>query len=304
MHYKKILASIFTLLMFSTFFVGCASRPYLQKGEISGLVPHHPIHVVDGKKSKDFIISTQFAYNDQTTIKSNTGTHSKVNGEGVFEVDHDDDRFVIYDDENPYEYTGTNLTWDSPQFKILTNLEYTFSNHFSLLVGGSYGSINKKDYWAMRLGIDIFWEYQLWAINFEPNIAVQSLDYEIECIIRDDYDDIGWFENDNGSDIILSPSIFITLNSKVSDWPFNFFFRTGGGILKLLDVYIDTENIAYSTGYWVFTIGSFKKLSSRNRIDVGLNLYRYSKNNLYRFSDLNDPDYIFDAFIQYEFSLN
>ncbi len=156
MNYKKIIASIFTLLIFSIFFAGCAHTPYLQKGEISGLAPHHPIHVVDGKKTNDFIISTQFAYNDQSTIKANTGTHSKVNQDGIFEVDPDDDVFPTDNDENPYEYSGANLTWNSPQFKILTNLEYTFSKHFSLLFGGSYGSINKKDYWAMRLGIDIF----------------------------------------------------------------------------------------------------------------------------------------------------
>lgn len=46
---------------------------------------------------------------------------------------------------------------------------------------------------------------------------MQSLDYDIECIIRDDYDDIGWFENGKGSDINFNPSLFITVNSKVSE---------------------------------------------------------------------------------------
>ncbi len=309
MHYKKIIPSIFAPLIFSTFFVGCASKPYLQRAEISGLAPHHPIHVVDEKKTNDLIISTQLAYNDQSKLKYNTGTHSKVNNEGIFVPDTSGDVWFYKDDyTNNYEYRGKNLTWDIPKFEILTNLEYTFSKHFSLLVGGSYGSMNKNNYWAMRLGIDVFWEFRLWALNFDSNIAIQSLNYEIECILRDDYR--GWFVNSKGTETNFDPSIFITLNSKVSEWPFNVFYRTGGGILKLLDVDLNVDNvdinfdnILYATDYWVFTIGLFKKVSSRLRFDIGLNLYRYSNNNLYRNSDKNDPDYIFDTFIQYEFSL-
>ena len=194
MHYKKILASIFALITFSIFFVGCSSKPFLQKGEISGLAPHHPVHVVDGKKAKNLIISTQLAYNDQSEIKFNTGTHSKVNSEGIFDPETDEGVWFYEDDfTNIYEYKGKNLTWEIPKFEILTNLEYTFTKHFSLLFGGSYGSINKKNYWAMKLGFDVFWEYRLWAINFEPNITIQNLNYEIEGILRDDYR--GWFEN-------------------------------------------------------------------------------------------------------------
>ena len=73
--------------------------------------------------------------------------------------------------------------------------------------------------------------------------------------------------------------------------------------LSVDDVDINFDNIIYATDYWVFTIGLFKNISSRNRIYVGLNLYRYSNNNLYLNSDNYDPDYIFDTFIQYEFSL-
>ncbi|MEJ2054423.1 MAG: hypothetical protein P8X42_10920, partial [Calditrichaceae bacterium] len=166
-----------------------------------------------------------------------------------------------------------------------------------------------KNSWAMRLGIDVFWEFRRWALNFESNMALQSLNYDIEGILRDDYR--GWLANDKGYDINFNPSLFITLNSKISKWPFNFFFRTGGGILNLLTVDLNSDNvdisldtITYTTDYLVFTIGLFKKVSSKHRFDIGLNLYRYSNNNLYRYSDNYDPDYIFDAFLQYEFSLN
>ena len=59
---------------------------YLQEIEISGPINQAPIHLTDSIDTPSVIISPRFSVNTQKNLTANTGGHSMVNTNGVFQV--------------------------------------------------------------------------------------------------------------------------------------------------------------------------------------------------------------------------
>ncbi|MBC8491628.1 MAG: hypothetical protein H8D42_03620 [Candidatus Marinimicrobia bacterium] len=279
---------------------GCIATNLIQNAKVLGLAHHYPIHITEKKQRHKPIVSTQIIYDDNPKTYINNGKHPKVNSDGQFGVIPilDQDWFKVDTVVNIYDFNGNNITWKKPQTEFQGNIDYPLSNHFSILVGISYGTINDKIYWGNRVGLNFFWEYRRWAWNLEIYYNNYNKDYEIDYITLDDarvvvnYDRV-WFNNGKGSDRFSNYSIFGTINSVGEQKLFNYFLRFGVGssqlfILKKHEINSPQQNNLYS----LVSIGIFKNIFQNNRILFGHNTY-INRN-------IDKPKIEMDAFLQYD----
>jgi hypothetical protein len=228
----------YTSILFLTLFLfsGCIATNLIQNAKVVGLAHHYPVNITDQKQKSKPIINTQIIYNNQSTTKLNTGEYPKVNREGKFVVIPVENQswFKVDSNANIYDFNDTNITWKKPNTEIQGNIDIPLSKHISFLFGVSFGTINSEIFWGNRIGLNLSWEYNNWAWNLESYYNNYSKKYDVDYITWDDsrfvvdYDRV-WFGSGSGHDRFYDLSIFTTINSTVSSWPMNIFFRIGIG---------------------------------------------------------------------------
>ena len=163
--YKKL------LLLISLIFCGCADirqTIYLQDADINGPLNHPPIYISDSRNSITVSPWFSFGSNNQIAGRSN---HSKVNANGVYQVDTIRDGGEIYYREssaNINEYNQSNVKWNLPEVKAGVDVDLPLSRTISIfgsfnytskdlyqITGGSFGFgfYSVKNNGAIRLNI-------------------------------------------------------------------------------------------------------------------------------------------------------
>ena len=272
----------------------CVTPRSLQKARVQGLAHHYPVRIADHKKDERVSFQTQVLYNRQRETHFNTGTHSKVDeyGRFVFYPLPDGETFRADTSLNKYDFTGNNLFWSTPEAEFKAYIDFLFSNHTSFLFGGGIGSIGNHFYWGTKFGITFFWEFKSWAFTLENNINIYEKKFDVDYI--EGTRDIKFLSRQS-KHFYLDPAMLVTFNSRMPEWPLDVFFRLGVGSTTLFNLRLDDNNLSFKNTYTLFSLGFYQNIAQRRRVNLGFNLYRYTKKS--------SENYIFETFIQYDIAL-
>ena len=228
------------LLIISVILTGCTTitqTTYLQNVEITGPINPPPIKVIDGQKAGDITLSTSFSFNQTNKSNANTGTHTKVNSQGIYQIDTVKDGTSIWyapSGNDTYDFEGKNLLWNLPEFSFTVNSAICISNHVDFsaglnfvnqdhrsLIGGNagFGFFTEKENSAFRLNVGILWQqlyyYATSAVITEYKPAFSSSKTEV------------YFYKDQDKTTSWNPYVSLTYNSTMKDFPLNFFLNLG-----------------------------------------------------------------------------
>jgi hypothetical protein len=288
------------LLLTVAILSGCANIQqtiYLQNAEVNGPLNHPPIYISDSNKG--ITVSPWLSYNtnNQVTGKKN---HSKVNVDGVFQVDTIREGGQIYfgqSNANNYDYSKNNVKWNQPEVKTGVDVDLPLSKTISLfgsfnytsqnlyqIIGGSFGfgfySVKKSDAIRLNIGCTIQ-QYQ-----YDATTVVVST---IDPVFGKEYTRVDFFHDiDKKGNLNFFGNL--TYNTVSTDMPINFFFSLAFFSQTILDVQPENPNrdlypFGYttisvdktgeiSTSYFSFSPGIYVNVTPTMRLVLGVNIVK------------------------------
>jgi len=168
------------------FFISCTTTKqtlYLQEIEIQGPINQSPIHLTDSIETPSVIISPRFSVNTQKELNANTGGHSMVNSDGIFQVDTSffNDGTVKYTEatgENVHQFEGQNLNWNVSTFTAGIDFDFVLTRNFALFGGVSYSSQKSGGVWGGTAGLGLFGYGKNVSFRFDAGVHIQTIKYD------------------------------------------------------------------------------------------------------------------------------
>jgi hypothetical protein len=303
--YKYTFAGILCLILF----ISCTTTKqtlYLQEIEISGPINQAPIHITDSIQTPSVIISPRFSVNTQKNITANTGGHSMVNTNGVFQVDTSffDDGTVKYTEapgQNVLQFEDHDLTWNVSTFTAGIDFDFLLTSNFALFGGVSYSSQQGGGVWGGNAGLGLFGNGKSVSFRFDAGVHIQTIKYDAYTIADIQSEDIFGgsdeyvvFYHDIDKSTNFDPFINFTINSSNKEWLINYFFNAGYSIQSLYDFGPQAPDTRYynflflfptgivitqdfrgenSAGFFNFTPGIYFNLNENSRVLLGVRFY-------------------------------
>jgi len=303
--YKYIFTGFISLLIL----VGCTTTRqtlYLQEIEISGPINQAPIHITDSVETPTVIISPRFSVNTQKTLTGNTGGHSMVNTDGVFQVDTSffNDGTVKYTEtpgKNIYRFDDRDLAWNVSTFSAGIDFDFVLTRNFALFGGASYSSQRSGGVWGGNAGLGLFGTGKSVSFRFDAGIHIQTMKYDAYTIADIQTEDIFGgsdeyivFYHDINKSTHFDPFVNFTINSSNKNWLINYFFNAGYSIQSLYDFGPQTPDTRYynflflfptgvvitqdfrgenTAGFFNFTPGVYFNINENSRVLLGCRFY-------------------------------
>jgi hypothetical protein len=254
---KNILLFVDLFLVTLIFlFTGCSpsttvTKIYLQEVEVSGPINQTPVHITDSTKS-GITISPRFSFNTKKSLMGKVDQHTKVNSEGVFQVDtifNNDGTFYFQETPgaNTYLYTGKNLTWNIAEVKAAVDVDFKLSKTFALFMGANYSVVDQKSLWGGLFGLGLISSGNIASFRIDFGLNIQEMPYEAYTIVSvtetSSYGTSSYVADylDIAKETNFSPFFNLTLNSSNPEWLFNIFFKAGYCIQKLVNFTPETQ---------------------------------------------------------------
>ena len=326
---KKITLLIGCFSMFFFTFIGCApsttvTKIYLQEVEVYGPMNSSPVHITDSSESS-VTFSPRVAFNTKNILTGKIDQHTKVNSQGVFQVDtifNNDGTFYFQETPgaNKYQFEGKNFIWYTPDVTASLDIDFKISKSFAIFVGGNYAIANQKSIWGGLFGIGLMGAGKDAAFRFDVGLNIQEIPYNAYTIVSvtntgtsgtynyvADYYDIS-------SKTQYNPFAAITINSFNRDWLFNIFLNAGYRSQSLVnftpedqvyhnpfyygDVYITEDNRGEATaGIIDITPGLYFNFGDTGRLLLGAKF-----NWIVQIEDLDYPFQVIPM-LQFDFNL-
>lgn len=275
---KKIIIRIsgFLILMILS---SCVTSN-LQTASVKGPDSKSTVHLAKDDTKTRLIISPFFINNIEKMTSINTDTHTKVNREGIYDlepVSGDTNMFIERKGVNQYPFSGKNLFWNRPSYIGGCDLEFTTEGK-TVTLGMTYGQINGEHFFSglfggslffpktFRLGFDLY--YQSIAYNA---VVVTSESFYFNNTRNVEY--IGW----NGRRDYINYDLYLSWRSYLQNYIYFDVFAEGAfGGQTLVDVHskdINNNNLNgkldYTDHFYSITLGSFKNITDNSRIIAG-----------------------------------
>jgi hypothetical protein len=234
---KKLIRGLF----FSALcFTGCTSVTetiYLQDIKVAGPVNHPPLHITSGQKAGDVTISPRLSVNSANSIAGQIDGHTPVNARGIYQVDtifnNDNTYFYVPSSANQYEDEGENLRWDMPDVSFGMDIDFALSEKIALSGGLNYAVYNQRDLYGGSVGLGFLSEKELYGFRLDAGISWQQMSYNAATVVVTEIRNgssekiyVNFYrDRDKSSSITFFGSV--TYNTKLTDFPVNFFVNAG-----------------------------------------------------------------------------
>jgi hypothetical protein len=211
---------------------------FLQDIEVAGPINQPPIHLTDSLDAPVFTLTPRFSYIPQTEISGYIERHTRVNEEGIFQVDtfYNNGSFTLKETPgaNRNHYEGQNLTWNVASVYAALDLDYRLSRNFGVFAGVNYSVQNKISTWGGTAGIGVFSASSKSAIRLDIGLNIQEIAYDVYTVLvvhtfptGQEGDGDVLLNNEIDKSIHFDPFISLTYNTNHRDWFVNFFLNAG-----------------------------------------------------------------------------
>jgi len=299
----------FTGFLSMLFFISCTTTKqtlYLQEIEIQGPINQAPIHLTDSIETPSVIISPRFSVNTQKELNANTGGHSMVNADGIFQVDTSSFssgtvKYTEAPGKNVHQFEGQNLNWNVSNFTAGIDFDFVLTRNFALFGGVSYSSQKSGGVWGGTAGLGLFGNGKNVSFRFDAGVHIQTIKYDAYTVaniktenIFGGSDEYVVFYHDIDKSTNFDPFINLTINSANREWLLNFFLNAGYSIQSLYDFGPQTPDKRYynfllifptgtaitedfrgesTAGFINFTPGIYFNLDENSRVLLGVRFY-------------------------------
>jgi hypothetical protein len=154
----RIIFRVFIPLMFLTIISSCVTSG-LQTASLSGLETKSVAHLAKENYDTRFSIRPYYFNNLNHKLVLNTGTHTDVNQNGIYELEgtDDDNIFIEHSHINVVEFSAKNLQYTMPYSSVGFDAEYTVPGKI-VTFGLQYGKVDNREFINGLLGINVFLE--------------------------------------------------------------------------------------------------------------------------------------------------
>jgi len=277
---------------------------YLQEIEVTGPLNQPPIHITDSSAFSVFTLSPTLSYSPQTVVDDEIGGHTKVDENGIFQVDTINNNgiytFTEKREVNIYKYSEKNLTWNVASIYAALDLDYRLSSNFGLFVGLNYSSRNKVSTWGGTAGLGAFSATSQAGIRLDAGLSIQEIAYDAHTVVitrtfpaGGDGDGDVQFSREIDKSAHFDPYISLTFNTTYRDWVFNIFLNGGYSLQTIVSFSSESNSTQDETGYryytqdargestsgfWNFTPGIYFFIGKTGRLLIGTRFY-FQKND-------------------------
>lgn len=233
---------------------------FLQEIEVTGPINQPPIHLTDSLDAPIITLTPRFSYISQSDISGYIERHTKVNAEGIFQVDtfYNNGGFTLKetDGANKYNYTANNLTWNVASVYAALDLDYRMYRNFGVFLGINYSVQNKINTWGGTVGIGVFSASSRSAIRLDLGLNIQQIAYDANTVLvvhtspaGQENDGDVLFIHDKDKSFQFDPFISVTYNTNHRDWFLNIFLNAGYSGQTIVDFASKDESSKDLSGY-------------------------------------------------------
>ena len=230
---KRFRAILQCTALAGLFLVSGCTVTSLQQVEVDAPAVQQPIRITENTEKGNLIARGFFAYNQDQQVQTQIREHTLVNEEGVFEVEEGAGPNVFIEREgvNVYPFRGNNFTWSVPDWQAGIELELPLSDGASFTGGLGFADGRTTTQLNQQLGLGLFFNVDNWGYRFDFNLAFQQSRYNMEAVQGYQTEWRGGRDREvrfifiDDNDRYTHPSFGVTLNSKYTDRPINFFFN-------------------------------------------------------------------------------
>ncbi|MFV1976183.1 MAG: hypothetical protein ACC651_10570, partial [Candidatus Scalindua sp.] len=204
----------------------------------------------------------------QKELNANTGGHSMVNSDRIFQVDTSfyDNGTVKYTEapgKNVHQFEGQNLLWNIPTFTAGIDFDFVLTRNFALFGGVSYSSQKSGGVWGGTAGLGLFRNGKNVSFRFDAGVHIQTMKYDAYTVadiktenIFNGSDEYVVFYHDIDKSTNFDPFINLTINSANREWLLNFFINAGYSVQSLYDFGPQTPDKRYYNFLLLFPTGT------------------------------------------------
>ena len=303
----------FLALPIALLFASCATQSvYLQSITVDGPQAQPPLFITRDNTPGDFRVAPRFAVNARQTLVGRSNGHFKVNSQGVYQVDtinaNGAVRYYERDGVNTNIFQGRNFSWDATRWDASVECEYIATPMLSLVGGVSYSSAASQDFLGANLGVGFFFEGKNLAVRVDIGAHAATTAYDVQYVVTQlpfwpgSRDTEVFFRHEKGKNSHVNAYGAFTLNSKVTDWPLQFFVQAAINRQTIAEFDTQVSNapgatVLQSVSYFILSPGVYFDLSSKSRVLMGMNLR--DETQLLE----ADPGVLLTSFVQFEFVL-
>jgi hypothetical protein len=304
-----------TLYLISIFYLtGCSTtRSNLQEGEILGAPHKMRVKITENKEAYRLEIHPYFSFNRNMTLTANSGEHTQVNSDGVYEVYPVDGEIYFKESGgvNVFDFEGDNIFWRLPSWGGGFDIDFPLSKTFAFTGGFSISEINSEMFLGKNFGIAFMSEKEVWASRFDISLRFQEMKIngsyaliENKTIMANDQTRDVYLFNSSTKDDYANLALGLSFNTRRPEWPLNYFFGFGFGwqsFYTIDDKKIESlqnfsrfnlNDLNYMENYYSINFGIYKNLFDAGRISLGARFTKYT--------DPNGKLFIPDVFFQYD----
>lgn len=285
----KTFAFAFLLVAMPLLFISCATQSvYLQQLHTGGPAVTPPLFVTNGNTVDEFRLAPRVSLHDKKWLVGRAAGHSKVNANGVYQLDtiysNGTIRYVEREGVNKYEFSGRNFSWEPTRFSVSLDADYQATRFVSLVFGANYSSGLSRTFLGANGGVAFSFQAQATAVRIDIGAHWSSVLYDAEYAVATKPFSFGVSETDvvffheKGKSSFWNAYGAFTFNTKAASWPLQFFTQLAINRQTLVDLdrrgvtAEGTSVVVGSVSFFIVTPGVYFDLSPTSRLLLGLQL--------------------------------
>ena len=217
---KSIITELFYFSIITLLVTGCVAVEetlYLRDADVTGALPHTPIHLTDSTEYPSVTLSPKFSFSTGNYLKGEVEQYSTYNSL--------DTVFIPTDSKLNWDITSVNAGFDMDirvfkAFAVSLGIDYSSRTEFSAISGYlGVGFIQYNEETAFRVDLGL----HLHQMRYDAYTVVHTVTTNFFGE-RDEY--VGFY-HDVGNSMQIDPYINLTFNTTYKNWPVNFFINAG-----------------------------------------------------------------------------
>ena len=212
---------------------GCTvtkQQVYVQDAQVTAPVSLLPVHLVQDIKPGTLTVTPSFSFGARKSMYARVNSHTPVNGAGGYTVDtlHNAGGTISFvPGNNPNQFSGSNLLWNTATVTGGIALDYSVSKSFALTGGLTYASGDGLDSWGGFAGIGLMSEGRLFGMRVDGALQWIPAYYDVHTAIVTEIDHsfpqssetYVNFYRDAGQSIQFGWYLGLTVNARSPEWP-------------------------------------------------------------------------------------
>lgn len=162
---------------------------YLQDAVIYGPVSQPPVKFLNTENDKKFSFSPKVYLNNSSEKTGRITGHSKVNSEGVFQIDTNftEDGLMLFKETsgaNKYDFRGNNMKWHIPLYMIELDADFYVTPKLIFTGGISLSEVEQRNLFGWKLGMGFGGFSGEFGLRFDAGLIWQEYEYTASTVIE------------------------------------------------------------------------------------------------------------------------